>query len=967
MKHSTALLWAFIVTTTNLFGQVPSGGGLVLNEINQGSAGTKEFMEFLVIGDPDNPCDPVDLSNWVIDDNNGSFESCGSGVGIATGHYRLSAGCFSAVPPGAILLIYNAADPYTGLPADDPDDADGDLVYIIPSNSTCLEANYVVPTATGPDCSYAGPYSAPTLTWAAGMSNSGDAAQVRQPDYTFFHGYSYGDVSGTFPAWPSGAPAGTSANLGGGGNWALNCGNFYLTANYSSTSAGSGTPGLPNNADNENLVSLIQSCSFDYNTFFCCVPDSTILPAAVCEGEVFILPDGTSVTIDAPGLYTVSLTGASGCDSVVGFDVTLLPIVAATIDTGFCEGEIFILPDGTSVTVDAPASYDFTLPGLIGCDTLLTINVDVLPALTSTIDTGFCEGEIFILPDGTSVTVDAPASYEVTLPGLSGCDTLLTINVDVLPALTSTIDTGFCEGEIFMLPDGTSVTVDAPASYDFTLPGSSGCDTLLTINVDVLPALTSTIDTGFCAGETFILPDGTLVTVDFPFSLDITLPGSGGCDTILTLNVDVLPNITTAIADDICPGEILILADGTEVTTPGTYEVTISAPGACDSIFIYTIATGEAFSVAVSESICSGDTYVLPDGTIVSDAGVYNTVLTAASGCDSIITTTLTLTPLPDATILLDTNAYCISAGLIDLVAATPGGTWSGTGVVGTQFNPAVAGIGGPYTITYALGGPCPAEASFNISVYAEPVLSLDIPLVICIENGPINLLPSPSGGILTGPGISGYQFDPATTGAGGPFNITYTYTDAGGCTATLDASLFVYDYSIDAGPDTTILLGTSYSINLTEPGATYTWTPAGSVSCSDCANPVFTPTVTTTYSVTSTDVYGCTATDELTIYVDTDIDYNIYVPNAFSPNGDGINDVFNILGNGIARVRILSIYDRWGNIIFRSEPAVAGANGWDGTYNGRELNIGVYVWVAEVELLDGNVVLRSGNVTLVK
>lgn len=831
----------------------------MLNEINQGSAGTKEFMEFLVIGDPDNPCDPVDLSNWVIDDNNGSFESCGSGVGIATGHYRLSAGCFSAVPPGAILLIYNAADPYTGLPADDPDDADGDLVYIIPSNSTCLEANYVVPTATGPDCSYAGPYSAPTLTWAAGMSNSGDAAQVRQPDYTFFHGYSYGDVSGTFPAWPSGAPAGTSANLGGGGNWALNCGNFYLTANYSSTSAGSGTPGLPNNADNENLVSLIQSCSFDYNTFFCCVPDSTILPAAVCEGEVFILPDGTSVTIDAPGLYTVSLTGASGCDSVVGFDVTLLPIVAATIDTGFCEGEIFILPDGTSVTVDAPASYDFTLPGLIGCDTLLTINVDVLPALTST------------------------------------------------------------------------------------------------------------IDTGFCAGETFILPDGTVVTVDFPFSLDITLPGSGGCDTILTLNVDVLPNITTAIADDICPGEILILADGTEVTTPGTYEVTISAPGACDSIFIYTIATGEAFSVAVSESICSGDTYVLPDGTIVSDAGVYNTVLTAASGCDSIITTTLTLTPLPDATILLDTNAYCISAGLIDLVAVTPGGTWSGTGVVGTQFNPAVAGIGGPYTITYALGGPCPAEASFNISVYAEPVLSLDIPLVICIENGPINLLPSPSGGILTGPGISGYQFDPATTGAGGPFNITYTYTDAGGCTATLDASLFVYDYSIDAGPDTTILLGTSYSINLTEPGATYTWTPAGSVSCSDCANPVFTPTVTTTYSVTSTDVYGCTATDELTIYVDTDIDYNIYVPNAFSPNGDGINDVFNILGNGIARVRILSIYDRWGNIIFRSEPAVAGANGWDGTYNGRELNIGVYVWVAEVELLDGNVVLRSGNVTLVK
>ena len=967
MKHSAALLWTFIVATTNILAQVPSGGGLILNEINQGSAGTKEFMEFVVIGDPDNPCDPVDLSGWVIDDNNGSFESCGSGVGIATGHYRLNASCFSAVPPGAIIVIYNAADPYTGLPADDPDDSDGDLVYIVPSNSSCLEANYIVPTATGPACTYAGPYSTPTLTWASGMSNAGDAAQVRQPDYTFFHGYSYGDVSGTYPAWPAGAPAGSSNNLGAGGNWALNCGNFYLTANYSSTTAGSGTPGATNNADNENLVNLIESCSFDYNTFFCCVPDSTILPAEVCEGEIFLLPDGSTVTIDAPGLYTVSLTGASGCDSVVGFDVSLLPIPTATIDTGFCEGEVFVLPDGTTYTVVAPASFEVTLPGLTGCDTLLTINVDVLPIPTATIDTGFCAGEVFVLPDGTSYTVDAPASFEVTLPGLAGCDTLLTINVAVLSALTATIDTGFCEGEVFVLPDGTTYTVDAPASFEVTLPGLTGCDTLLTINVAVLPALTSTIDTGFCAGEVFLLPDGSSVTIVVPLSFTFTLEGSGGCDSIVTINVDVLTGITTELDDDICPGEVLVLADGTEVTTPGIYEVTISAPDACDSLFIYTIAAGEAFSATLSDTICSGETFVLPDGTVVSTAGVYITTLTAASGCDSILTTTLVVTPLPDATILLDTNAYCLSAGLIDLVAATSGGIWSGTGVVGTQFNPVLAGVGGPYIITYTIDGPCPAEETFAISVYAEPELSLDIPLVICVENGPVNLLPSPSGGILSGPGISGYQFDPAATGAGGPFNITYTYSDAGGCTAVLETSLFVYDYTIDAGPDTIILLGTSYALNLTEPGATYNWSPAESISCSDCGNPVFSPTVTTTYSVSSTDAYGCTAFDELTIYVDTDIAYNIYVPNAFSPNADGINDYFNILGNGIARIHLLSIYDRWGNKIFETTTAIPGANGWDGTGNGRELNIGVYVWVAEIELLDRRMELRSGNVTLVK
>lgn len=244
------------------FAQVPAGGGLIVNEINQGT-GLKEFMEFVVLGDPLNPCAYVDLTGWVFDDNNGTFETCGTGVGIASGHYRFTT-CYNAVPPGSILVVYNVADPYVGMPPDDPTDADGDGVYIIPSNSTCLEANYSVPISIPADCNYSGAYSTPTLTWAAGMANSGDVAQVRKPDYSFFHGFSYGDVNTVFPAWPSGADAGTSFNKGSG-NLALDCGSCWSSANYITTTAGAGTPGAANTVNNGYFIDNLINCTLNYD------------------------------------------------------------------------------------------------------------------------------------------------------------------------------------------------------------------------------------------------------------------------------------------------------------------------------------------------------------------------------------------------------------------------------------------------------------------------------------------------------------------------------------------------------------------------------------------------------------------------------------------------------------------------------------------------------------------------------
>ena len=96
----------------------------------------------------------------------------------------------------------------------------------------------------------------------------------------------------------------------------------------------------------------------------------------------------------------------------------------------------------------------------------------------------------------------------------------------------------------------------------------------------------------------------------------------------------------------------------------------------------------------------------------------------------------------------------------------------------------------------------------------------------------------------------------------------------------------------------------------------------------------------------------------------------DIYVPTVFSPNGDGINDHFSILtGAGIAKIITLQIFDRWGNLVFRQDdflPNVAGL-GWDGRWNNRVLDSGVYLYYAELEVVDNPSVSKSGDVFLIR
>ena len=206
----------------------------------------------------------------------------------------------------------------------------------------------------------------------------------------------------------------------------------------------------------------------------------------------------------------------------------------------------------------------------------------------------------------------------------------------------------------------------------------------------------------------------------------------------------------------------------------------------------------------------------------------------------------------------------------------------------------------------------------------------------------------------------------------------TVTVQDANGCETSQVATIFEPQeivVTVTAStelPDNTILMGDSTEL-MTEVNVlqtvTYSWTPVESLSCTDCANPVASPLETTTYTVVVTDDNNCSATAEITIIVNQVRD--VYIPNAFTPNGDGINDVFYPFSNefGISQINYFRVYDRWGELVFEATQFQPNdpLYGWDGTFKGKSLNPAAFVYYTEVQYVDGVVEMIKGDVTIVK
>jgi len=163
------------------------------------------------------------------------------------------------------------------------------------------------------------------------------------------------------------------------------------------------------------------------------------------------------------------------------------------------------------------------------------------------------------------------------------------------------------------------------------------------------------------------------------------------------------------------------------------------------------------------------------------------------------------------------------------------------------------------------------------------------------------------------------------------------------------------------AGNDTTIAAGQPLQLQASG-GSTYEWIPSAGLNNAFINNPVAVLNNSETYVVTIHNAEGCEAKDTINVKVYKEPD--LYVPNAFTPNNDGKNDVFRIIAPGIASVQYFNIYNRWGNLIYQSADIT---RGWNGTSNGRALENGTYVWVIKAIDYRGRVIGKKGTVTLIR
>ncbi|MCP4440223.1 MAG: PKD domain-containing protein [Aureispira sp.] len=222
----------------------------------------------------------------------------------------------------------------------------------------------------------------------------------------------------------------------------------------------------------------------------------------------------------------------------------------------------------------------------------------------------------------------------------------------------------------------------------------------------------------------------------------------------------------------------------------------------------------------------------------------------------------------------------------------------------------------------------------------------------------------SPDTAIITGQGTAAIITKPTETTSFG-IVATNQYGCQDNASAIVEVVSAIPPLAIISSHDT-VLLGQSAQLEATDDNSyIYTWEQANSLSSWTVYNPIATPEENTTYHLTVTNSFGCVNSDSITLYSVFVLcgEPAIFVPNAFTPNNDGANDILYVRGNNITDV-YFTVYNRWGEMMFETTDQNIG---WDGTYKGKKLPPDAYGYYLQCKCLDGSEFTKRGNVTIIR
>jgi gliding motility-associated-like protein len=252
-----------------------------------------------------------------------------------------------------------------------------------------------------------------------------------------------------------------------------------------------------------------------------------------------------------------------------------------------------------------------------------------------------------------------------------------------------------------------------------------------------------------------------------------------------------------------------------------------------------------------------------------------------------------------------------------------------------------------------------------NIEVFPLPTVDVHADTLICYGDA-IELWANGGVSYLWSPPETLFNPQSAATMAAPDLHTTYNVqvTDANGCVAFGNVLVSVQQPPVVFPRDTVLIIGEEVQLNVSDAEIdTYAWSPADHISCTDCANPVFKAMESMSYQVTVTDVNAC-FTLSYPFNLTVQKIYSVDVPQAFTPNGDGVNDVVFVKGWGIRELVVFRIFNRFGQLVYDSANL---HEGWDGTFKGRAQPMETYSYMVQVRTEEGGLLQKTGTIKLLR
>jgi gliding motility-associated-like protein len=833
-----------------------------------------------------------------------------------------------------------------------------------------------VPVQTTPNISNlpAGSYS---VTVTDGNSCSSSAAiNVQQPptpvsvNITPTHVLCYGNSTGSALANASGGIPGYTYS------WStspvqttptainLSAGSYNVTVSDSLSCTATSTTTI-----NQPAAPLtLQETHVDVLCFGSTTGSVTVTPSGGTSGYTYnwnTTPPQTSATAaNIPsGNYTATVTDANNCTAAVSSTITqpATPVTVATsLTQPLCFGQ-------AAAAATATASG-----GTSGYSYLWNTTPQQNAAIISNIPAG----------NYTVTATDANNCTATNTIVVSPPPTALTVTTNVINVLCYGESTGSIAANASgsygnysynwsaSPPQVSATAVNLPAgSYSVTVTDIQGCTAtasdIVTQPAAPLALTTSTVDVlcyGNATGSATVTATGGTTSYNYQWN---TQP----VQNTATANALVSGNYTVTVTDaNSCTETATVVINQPAAPLTATHSaVNVSCNGAGNGSINVTSTGGTqnyAYQWSVTPSVNS------PSATGLAP-GSYSITVTDANNCSFAISN-MSVSEPPLLTISpVVTDVSCPNHGDGSIVTNATGGTlpytfnWSNGGSSADLLNI----NGGNYLLTLTDNNNCSVTGNYTVNELPGVAVSGTPVNVLCypLQNGYITLSATSSFMPLQFSWSNGQTLQNISSLDTGTYSVTVT--DAHGCTAT-DVFHIGNDsvFSIDATPDmVTIDLGETVNLNVQPIGSSFgsvLWTPSYALNCSDCISTISSPVESVTYHVTGTDVNGCIAHD--TVRINVIPKYVVFVPNVFTPNGDGANDYFEVFGNKEAWKQFnVEVFNRLGEKVYESNDMNFR---WDGTFKGVLQNPAVYVYLVKVVYIDNySEKLFKGSVTLLR